>query len=106
MPQAHERSVHPRFVVFPRCGSLTVYFSLEFSRNVDINEVLSVLNNAAVPGVKSFGDFAVDPESIRVIPDDEIPSELPTGTNKEPTGTCTRLFMKMRYILFVKLIAV
>lgn len=98
MPQAHERSIHPRFVVFPRCGSLTVYFSLEFSRNVDVNEVLSVLNNAAVPGVKSFGDFAVDPESIRVIPDDEIPTE--------PTGTCTRLFMKMRYILFVKLIAV
>ena len=41
-----------------------------------------------------------------MIPDDEIPTELPTGTNKEPTGTCTRLFMKMRYILFVKLIAV
>lgn len=97
MPQAHERSIHPQFVVFPRCGSLTVYFSLEFSRNVDINEVLSVLNNAAVPGVKSFGDFAVDPESIRVIPDDEIPAELPTGTNKEPKGTCTRLFMKMRF---------
>ena len=106
LPQAHERSIHPRFVVFPRCGSLTVYFSLEFSRNVDVNEVLSVLNNAAVPGVKSFGDFVVDPESIRVITDDEIPTELPTGTNKEPTGTCTRLFMEMRYILFVKLIAV
>ncbi|RMX51502.1 hypothetical protein pdam_00014831 [Pocillopora damicornis] len=72
-----------------KCGSLTVYFSLEFSRNVDINEVLSVLNNAAVPGVKSFGDFSVDPESIRVIPDDEIPSELPTGTNKEPTDIKT-----------------
>nr|XP_058956779.1 fibroblast growth factor receptor 3-like [Pocillopora verrucosa] len=72
-----------------KCGSLTVYFSLEFSRNVDVNEVLSVLNNAAVPGVKSFGDFAVDPESIRVIPDDEIPTELPTGTNKEPTDIKT-----------------
>lgn len=58
---------------------------------------MSVLRNAADPEVEGFGDFAVDPEAIRIIPEDEIPTELPTSSTEDPTGTCTNLFMKLRY---------
>lgn len=79
---------------------------MEFSWNVDVNEVLLVLNNVVVFGVKSFGDFVVDLELIWVIFNDEIFIELFIGINKELMGICIRFFMKMRYILFVKLIVV
>ena len=47
--------------------------------------------------MEGFGVFAVDPESIRILPDDEIPTELPTSSTEDLTGTCTNHFMKIRY---------
>ena len=79
-------------IVIPRCGSITVYLSLEFNQDEEISKVLSVLSKAVTPGGKGIGDFAVDPGSIQAISDDEIPSDAPSGTTKttvtseEPTG--------------------
>ena len=76
----------------PRCGSITVYLSLEFNQNEEINKVLSVLSKAVTPGGKGIGEFAVDPGSIQAISDDEIPSDAPSSTTKttitseDPTG--------------------
>ena len=46
---------------YPRCGSITVYLSLEFNRNEEISKVLSVLSKDVTLGGKGIGDFAVDP---------------------------------------------
>ena len=79
-------------IIIPRCGSITVYLSLEFNKNEDVSRVLSVLSKAVTPGGKGIGDFAVDPGSIQAISDDEIPSDAPSSTTKttitseEPTG--------------------
>ena len=79
-------------IVIPRCGSITVYLSLEFNQDEEISKVLSVLSKAVTPGGKGIGDFAVDLGSIQAISDDEIPSDAPSSTTKttvtseEPTG--------------------
>ena len=79
-------------IIIPRCGSITVYLSLEFNQNEEINKVLSILGKAVKPGGKGIGDFSVDPRSIQAISDDEIPSDAPSSTTKtsitseEPTG--------------------
>ena len=79
-------------IIIPRCGSITVYLSLEFNQNEEINKVLSILGTAVKPGGKGIGDFSVDPRSIQAISDDEIPSDAPSSTTKtsitseEPTG--------------------
>ena len=81
-----------RSIIIPRCGSITVYLSLEFNQNEEINKVLSVLSKAVTPGGKGIGEFAVDPGSIQAISDDEIPSDAPSSTTKttitseDPTG--------------------
>ena len=79
-------------IVIPRCGSITVYLSLEFNQNEEIKKVLSVLSKAVTPGGRGIGEFAVDPGSIQAISDDEIPSDAPSSTTKtaitseDPTG--------------------
>lgn len=79
-------------IIIPRCGSITVYLSLEFNKNEEISKVLSVLSKAVTPGGKGIGDFAVDPGSIQAISADEIPSDAPSSTTKttitseDPTG--------------------
>ncbi|XP_066024489.1 fibroblast growth factor receptor 2-like isoform X2 [Pocillopora verrucosa] len=65
-----------------KCGSITVYLSLEFNQDEEISKVLSVLSKAVTPGGKGFGDFAVDPGSIQAISDDEVPSDEPPSTTK------------------------
>ncbi|XP_066024475.1 fibroblast growth factor receptor 3-like isoform X3 [Pocillopora verrucosa] len=65
-----------------KCGSITVYLSLEFNQNEEISKVLLVLSKAVTPGGKGIGDFAVDPGSIQAISDDEIPSDAPSSTTK------------------------
>ena len=78
--------------VIPRCGSITVYLSLEFNQNEEISKVLSVLSKAVTPGGKGIRDFAVDSGSIQAVSDDEIPSDALSSTTKtiiaseEPTG--------------------
>ena len=78
--------------VTPRCGSITVYLSLEFNQNEEISKVLSVLSKAVTPGGKDIRDFAVDSGSIQAVSDDEIPSDALSSTTKtiitseEPTG--------------------
>ena len=70
-------------IVIPRCGSITVYLSLEFNQDEEISKVLSVLSKAVTPGGKGIGDFAVDPGSIQAISDDEVPSsDAPSSTTK------------------------
>ena len=69
-------------IIIPRCGSITVYLSLEFNQNEEISKVLSVLSKAVTPGGKGIGEFAVDPGSIQAISDDEIPSDAPSSTTK------------------------
>ena len=64
-------------IIILRCGSITVYLSLEFNQNEEINKVLSILGKAVKPGGKGIGDFSVDPRSIQAISDDEIPSDAP-----------------------------
>ena len=79
-------------IIIPRCGSITIYPSLEFNQNEEISKVLSVLSKAVTSGGKGIGDFAVDPRSIQAISDDEIPSDAPSSTTKttitseKPTG--------------------
>ena len=70
-------------IVIPRCGSITVYLSLEFSQDEEISKVLSVLSKAVTPGGKGIGDFALDPGSIQAISDCEIPSDAPPSTTKK-----------------------
>ena len=83
-------------IVIPRCGSITVYLSLEFNQDEEISKVLLVLSKPVTPGGKGFGDFAVDPGSIQAISDDEVPSDAPPSTTKttitseEPTGKGAR----------------
>ena len=69
-------------IITPRCGSITVYFSLEFNKNEEISKVLSVMSKAVTPGGKGIGDFAVDLGSIQAIADDELPSDTPSSTSK------------------------
>ena len=69
-------------IIISRCGSITVYLSLEFNQNEEISKVLLVLSKAVTPGGKGIGDFAVDPGSIQAISDDEIPSDAPSSTTK------------------------
>ena len=84
------------YIIIRRCGSITVYLSLEFNKNEEISKVLSVLSKAVSPGSKGIGDFEVDPGSIQAISDDEIPSDAPSSTTKttvtseEPTGKGAR----------------
>ena len=79
-------------IIVPRCGSITVYLSLEFNQNEEIHKVVSVLSKAVTSEGKGIGDFAVDPGSIQAISDDEIPSDAPSSTTKttitseDPTG--------------------
>ena len=70
-----------------RCGSVTVYLSLEFNQNVKITEVLSVLKNAASPETKGFGEFEVDSESIKAISQDELPTDSFISTTESPMNT-------------------
>ena len=78
--------------VIPRCGSITVYLSLEFNQNEEISKVLSVLSKAVTPGGKGIRDFAVDSGSIQAVSIDDIPSDALSSTTKtiitseEPTG--------------------
>ena len=41
-------------IVIPRCGSITVYLSLEFNQDEEISKVLSVLSKAVTPGGKGL----------------------------------------------------
>lgn len=52
------------FFVF-RCGSVIVDFELKFNQSAVASEVLIVLKDAAKQN--KFGDFKVDPESIKQI---------------------------------------
>lgn len=70
-----------------RCGSVTVYLSLEFNENVKITEVLSVLKNATSPETKGFGEFEVDSGSIQAISQDELPTDSFIGTTESPINT-------------------
>ena len=74
-------------IIIPRCGSITVYLSLEFNQNEEIIKVLSVLSKTVTPGGKGIGDFAVDPRSIQAISDDEIPSDAPSDGPSSTTKT-------------------
>lgn len=58
-----------------------MYFSLTFGRNVEIENVLTILKKAAED--KSFGDLVVDPKSIQSI----SPERIPTTTTPTPTPT-------------------
>lgn len=55
-----------------------MYFSLKFSQNVVIENVLTVLKKASAEK-RGFGDLKVDPESIQAIPPERIPT-TPTLT--------------------------
>ncbi|XP_066024492.1 myoblast growth factor receptor egl-15 isoform X2 [Pocillopora verrucosa] len=66
-----------------RCGSVTGYFSLTFSRNVEIENVLMILKKAAKD--KRFGDLKVDPNSIQAISPERIPT-TPTPTPTQVDG--------------------
>ena len=66
-----------------RCGSVTAYLSLNFTRNVKIPVVLSVLKKAAEGN--GFGDFQVDPGSVQAISDQQLPTDSPIST-QEPTS--------------------
>ena len=68
-----------------RCGSVDVYLSLNFSHNVVVTKVLSVLKNAAKGN--GFGDFEVDSGSIQAISVDELPTDSFIGTTNSPIGT-------------------
>ena len=74
-------------IIIPRCGSITVYLSLEFNQNEEISKVLLVLSKAVTSGGKGIGDFAVDPGSIQAISDDEIPSDAPSDAPSSTTKT-------------------
>ena len=91
-------------IIIPRCGSITVYLSLEFNQDEEISKVLSVLSKAVTPGGKGIGDFAVDPGSIQAISDDKLPSDAPFSTTKTTVtskeSTCKGLWRVVRKILY------
>ena len=39
-------------IIIPRCGSITVFLSLEYNQNEEISKVLSVLGQAVTPEAK------------------------------------------------------
>lgn len=76
-----------------------MYFSLTFSQNVELGNVLTILMKAAVE--KKFGDLQVDPNSIRAISPEQIPkTPTPTPTNVEKgnsAGALNFLFLLRLY---------
>ena len=82
-------------IVVARCGSVTVYFSLEFAQSVAIPTVLSVLKNAAES--KGFGEFEVGLGSIQAISDDQLPTDAstqgPPSKTEESSGTVRNFFV-------------
>ena len=76
---------------------MTAYLSLDFTENVKIPDVISVLKEAAE--VNGFGDFQVDPASIQAISDEQLPTDPPSTTAGTTTsGTVTESFV---YPLFL-----
>ena len=60
-----------------------MYFSLTFSQNVELGNVLTILMKAAVE--KKFGDLQVDPNSIRAISPERIPKTTTPTLAPMPT---------------------
>ncbi|XP_068686466.1 uncharacterized protein [Montipora foliosa] len=61
-----------------RCGSVVVYLTVRFLRSVGGNEVISALVDAARQN--KFGNFIVDPNSIKELLSSEMRSTTPTTT--------------------------
>ncbi|XP_022798002.1 hemicentin-1-like isoform X2 [Stylophora pistillata] len=100
------------------CGSVTVYLSLIFSQNVEIENVLTVLKKASAEE-RGFGDLKVDPESIQAISPERIPTTpTPTPvdmtTEEHPSGPkCKESFipesncpLSVAFIVFLVVLAV
>lgn len=52
------------FLVLRRCGSVIVNLVLRFNQSVSENEVILILKDGARSG--SFGQFTVDPDSVKL----------------------------------------
>lgn len=79
-----------------------MYFSLTFSQNVVIENVLTVLKKASAEE-RSFGDLKVDPDSIQAIPPERIPT-TPTLTTT-PVDTTSEEHTSVIVVVIVGTVA-
>lgn len=71
---------------------MTAYLSLDFTENVKIPDVISVLKRAAEGN--GFGDLQVDPGSIQAISEEQLPTDPPSTTVGTTTsGTVAESFL-------------
>lgn len=71
---------------------MTAYLSLDFTENVKIPDVISVLKDAAAGN--GFGELQVDPGSIQAISDEQLPTDPPSSTVTTTTsGTVAESFV-------------
>lgn len=75
---------------------MTAYLSLDFTENVKIPDVISVLKKAA--GGDGFGDLQVDPGSIQAISEEQLPTVSPSTTIGTTTsGTVAESFVSRAF---------
>jgi len=68
---------------FSESGSAIIYLVLRFSQSVNDTYVIDVLIKAVQEG--KFGNFVVDPASIKLTSQSSTASPLPTGTGTRGT---------------------
>ncbi|XP_068733697.1 tyrosine kinase receptor Cad96Ca-like [Montipora capricornis] len=83
-----------------RCGSVVVYLTLRFLRSVGGNEAISTLVDAARQN--KFGNFIVDPNSIKELVSMSSASPTSTRITKECQCTCgTTLLVIIGVLVFI-----
>lgn len=77
---------------------MTAYLSLDFTENVKIPDVLSVLKQAAEGN--GFSDLQVDPGSIKAISEEQLPTDPPSSTVGTTTsGTVAESFVSRAFLV-------